>query len=395
MMKKMLFMMMLICYAAAAQGQSMYDTALEEIEKNSTAIKAYLGLRDAEMIENATGITPDDPEVGFDYIWGRPGAAGNNINVSLSQSFDFPSVYTGRNKRTKLKNEATEFAFLNRRMEVLLTAKKLLIELVYYNALKEEYIRQTEYARAIIETQKKKDSSERCRNTDYSKSFLNLTNMEAELKRIEIERGRIHANLARLNGDIAIEFNASEFEDILLPAQFDEWFEIAESRHPLLQHLRTQIQERKQNIKVARAEHLPEITIGYSGSFVPGETERHQGLTVGLTIPIWEDRNKVKLAKAQALAAEYLAEDEAVRYYNKLKYQYRQALSLQESAGRYEKALENQDNSRILFESYRKGELSLLAYLLEVEYFLVSYEKYLKTEMDLALSVAELEAYDL
>ena len=81
-----------------------------------------------------------------------------------------------------------------------------------------------------------------------------------------------------------------------------------------------------------------------------------------------------------------------MQYYNRLKNLYVQVSGLQNNVRQYNSVFEQNDNGDLLFKAYRNGEISLLNYLLEMEYYFVAYNKRLQAERDLELALAELLA---
>jgi outer membrane protein TolC len=99
------------------------------------------------------------------------------------------------------------------------------------------------------------------------------------------------------------------------------------------------------------------------------DTEHFQGITRGMSVPLWQNRNRVKQARASALASARQLEDSRLQYYNHLQSLYQQAIALQRNIGRYSTSLNENANEALLLKAFQKGELSLLEYLLEMEYF--------------------------
>lgn len=129
------------------------------------------------------------------------------------------------------------------------------------------------------------------------------------------------------------------------------------------------------------------------GEFVANE--RSQGFMVGLAIPLWQNKNVVRQVRTEALSSESMAEDSRVRYYNHLRSLYNQAVGLQQSVNLYTASLNENGHDSLLLKAFEKGELSLLEYLLEMEYFYECFRKRAIAERDLALLLAELTAYTL
>lgn len=379
--------------ALSAFGQDLYVPVLEQIEQNSTTLNTLKEQLEAQKIGNKTGLTPSDPEVEFGYLWGSPSSIGNRKDVSVRQTFDFPTVYVHRGKLSDLQNNSAEYQYASGRMELLLSAKKLCVELVYYNALREVYARQLGNAGQIAAAYEQMEQAGDANRLEYNKAALNLANMENEVKRIDIERERILSELARLNGGNPVAFDVTDYGQLILPDNFETWFAEAEAEIPALQYLRSQVEVNKRKIQLSRATGLPKLSVGYMGEFVSGQ--EFQGVTFGISIPLWENKNRIKQAKAETRVSERMVEDAKVQYYNRLRNLFGQILQLQDGARRYNDVFEKNDNDELLFKAYNRGEISLLNYLLELEYFFVAYDKLLQVQRDLEFAMAELNAFRL
>lgn len=392
-MKKVIFCISALCLSASVFCQDLYMPILEQIEQNSTTLNALQEQMKAQKLSNKTGLTPADPEVEFGYLWGSPIAIGDKKDVSVSQTFDFPTVYAQKNKLSNLQNNSAEYEYKSQRMELLLTAKTTCIELIYYNALYELYSRQLDNARQIAETYEKMQTSGNANRLEYNKAMLNYTDFDNETKRVNLERKRLLSELTSLNGGIPITFDTKVFETPSLPSDFESWYTVAEARNPALQYLKSQVDVSNRQIQLSQALSLPKFSIGYSGEFVKGE--EFQGITIGMSIPLWENKNQIKQAKAAAKASEQIEKDAKMQYYNRLKNLYEEISQLQENIIRYNTVLNQNDNEELLFKAYNGGELSLLDYLLEIEYYFDAQNKRLQAERDLELALASLNAYQL
>lgn len=392
-MKRFIFCISALWLSVSVFCQDIYTPILEQIEQNSTTLSALQELMKSQKLSNKTGLTPADPEVEFGYLWGSPIAIGNKKDVSVSQTFDFPTVYTQKHKLSNLQNNSVEYEYKSQRMDLLLTAKTTCIELVYYNALFELYSRQLDNARQIAEAFEKMQATGDANRLEYNKAMLNYTNFDNEIKRIDLERKRLLSTLTGLNGGKPITFDTKSFGAVSFPSDFESWYTTAEAGNPALQYLKSQVDVNNRQIQLSRASSLPKFSIGYAGEFVKGE--EFQGVTVGISIPLWENKNHVKQAKAAAKASEQMEKDAKMQYYNQLKNLYEEVMQLQENIARYNTVLNQNDNEELLFKAYNGGELSLLDYLLEIEYYFDAYDKRLQAERDLELALASLNAYQL
>ncbi|MBQ4502429.1 MAG: TolC family protein [Alistipes sp.] len=392
-MKHIILSIVFTAVSIVAWGQDIFTPVLQQIEENSTTLQALQQQMEADKLQNKTGLTPDNPEVSFGYLWGNPATIGNRKDVSVSQSFDFPTAYVQRSRLSNLQNNSVEYRYRTEHMQLLLSAKELCIELIYNNMLREMYAVQVENARRIAEAYESLLQKGEANRLEYNKAALNYATMENELKRIDLERERLTADLTALNGGQPIVFDATAYAVPALPADFEQWYKDAEANNPSLQYLRSEVEVAARQVKLSQAEGLPKMAVGYMSEFVAGE--RFQGVTVGVSIPLWQNKNRVKQARAAALASERVAEDSRVQYYNHLRSLYNQAVGLQQSVALYTSSLGENSSDKLLLKAFEKGELSLLEYLLEMEYFYECFQKRAAAERDLAHLLAELTAYTL
>ena len=391
-MKKIIFNLLLSFLATAMFGQDI-DSVLKEIEANSTTLGALREQIEAEKIGNKTGIYLSNPEVEFNYLWGSPTAIGNRTDLVATQSFDFPTAYLHRKKISGLENQNLDLQYKSERINLLLRAKQICIELAYYNALTEAYDTRLQHAERIAASYQKRFETGDINILEKNKSQVNLTMVENERKNIEIERIALLSQLEALNGGIPIRFDETTILSTPLPLSFDDWFAVAAAKSPAMQHLDKQIEIDKQQIKLNRALGMPKLHAGYMSEKVVGEYFR--GVTVGISIPLWENKNKVRHAKAQLRTAEAVLEDNKIQFYKHLQQLFNKSTGLQENARKYRQTLNSHNNEALLKKSLDLGEISLLTYLLEAEYYYDTVNKTLEAERDFQLTLAELSAVEL
>lgn len=216
-------------------------------------------------------------------------------------------------------------------------------------------------------------------------------NINKELESIEIERITLLSELTRLNGGIFIDFTDSQFQSPVIPAGFEQWYVSAEQNNPVLIWLKKEMEISKKQEKLNRAMSLPKLQTGFMSEKIIGE--QFQGITVGLSIPLWENKNTVKFAKANTLAIESIANDNKMQLYNHLKALHAKAIGLKQNADDYRLNLRLFDNSELLKKALDKGEISLINYILELSVYYESVNKLLELERGLNNTAAELDQY--
>ena len=396
-MKKLIISILFISGAVAVTAQDGYASILQQIELNNTTLAALRQQTEADKLANRTGIYITNPEVEFNYLWGSPSVIGNRTDISFRQTFDFPSAYTHRTKIATLQNANADLAYKAERLTILLSARQTCIQLAYYNALLKEYTVRLQNAERIAEAYKTKLDNGETNILEYNKALLNLTTMQAEVAQMEIEVHHATSQLRQLNGGKEIIFPDPDPSPSLLerglPADFEEWYVTAKLKNPVLLYVRTQIEIGQQHEKLNRAMGLPKLLAGYMSEKVVGE--HFQGITVGMSIPLWENKNRIKQAKAQTLASQVMYEDSKVQFYNRLQTLYFKAAALQQNAKKIRQSLTANNNEPLLQTALDAGEISLLTYLLEVEYYYNAINKALEAERDYELTAAELWAVEM
>lgn len=384
---------MILLAGSSASAQGGYEEILRRIEANSTTLSALRERMEAEKLANHTGLTPANPEVEVGYLWGTPSAIGNRTDIGVRQTFDFPTAYAHRGRIADLRDRGAELAYRSERIELLLSAKKVLIELTCYNALAQEYETRLRNAERMAQTYAARLERGEGNAIENNKAQLNLQTVRSELSRIEIEREALLSELARMNGGEPVEFTSVSYPACALPADFAAWQAAAEQESPVLQYLSTQVDIAGRQVRLDRSMAMPKISLGYMSERVVGQ--RFQGITAGLSIPLWENRNRTKQAKSAARAAETMARDTRVQFHGRLENLYARAAGLHRDAVSYRAALARYSNAALLDKALAAGEISLLEYLLETEYYYAAIDKLLEAERDYQLAVAELSAVEL
>lgn len=391
-MKKLLILFTSLTAFCGVWGQDIYTPVLDEIAANSLLLQVYGRECEAALADNATGLTPANPEVEFGYLWGNR-ETGNRKDVSVSQEFDFPTVYGRRRSLARGKDTSARTLMKARRMEVMLEAKELLVELVYCNAMTAQAEQRRDNARSIKELYSRLVTTGQATQIDFNKAALNLTEADNEVSRLEVERQVLLDRLAALNGGKAVSFDHASYPAQTLPVDFEQWFAEAEKGNPALLYLKSQIEVGDREVALAKASGLPKISVGYQGEYVAGSN--FSGVTLGVSIPLWENRGQVNRARSEKAVAEKELEDAREDYHLNLRSYFRQARALEEMEARYAAALDASSNDAWLDRSLELGQINLLQYLTEKQYMYGMREKLLATRRDRALALARLHSFSL
>ena len=390
-MKQLLIFISIALVASNLFAQSSVDNILTEIEKNNTTLSALRKNLDAEKIGNKTGIYLQNPEIGFNYLWGNPSGIGNRTDFSITQSFDFPTAYNYKKQISNIRNEQLELEYQKERQALLYQARILCYDLIYTNALNAELLKRRTHAQNIADAYKLKFEKGATNILEYNKAQLNLLNITKELESMKINRVTLLSELRALNSGKPIDFTDHLFQSEAMPADFEEWYVLAEQNNPLLNWLKQEIEINQKQVKLNRANSLPKLNAGYMSEKVVGA--QFQGVTVGVAIPLFENKNTVKYAKANSLALESIAKDNKIQFYNHLKTLHGKASGLQKNVNDYRSGLLQYDNTELLKKALDKDHITLIEYMMELSIYYDSVNNLLDLERELNGTIAELKQY--
>lgn len=391
-MKTIIIIVALLASMSLA-AQENISSILFSIEENNTKLKALKEEMKAQKLGNKTGIYLSDPDVAFGYLWGTPSNIGTRKDFSVTQTFDIPTITGMKSRLANNKNQLVELQYASERINLLLEAKQYAIDLIYYNGLKKELEIRLRHAQTIADAYKQRLDRGDASILEYNKVQLNLSTVQGEMSRVEVERNTLLSELKRLNGGIEILLEENNYSPASLPADFEEWYLSAEQKNPLLQYVKQQIEVSRKEVKLNKAMRFPKFSAGYSLEKTLGQ--KYQGANIGISIPLWENKNRVKQAKAGLIAAQTREQESKQQFYNRLQNLYMRANGLQQTAAGYRKSLQSLNNTDLLMKALDVGEINLLNYIVEIGLYYDTVNQTLAAERNFEKALADLSAVEL
>ena len=163
---------------------------------------------------------------------------------------------------------------------------------------------------------------------------------------------------------------------------------------PQLQTLRSDQTTALRQVSVNKAKGLPGFELGYRMNPASGG-ERFNGFLVGITIPLFSNRNNVKQAKAQARYTEMQLESASFTVENGLRQLYDQSVSLKKSIDEYKDVLKRQNSLVLLNKAIQAGQISMIEYFVDVTTYYQSVQNYLQLQNQYQKVMAQLYKYRL
>lgn len=392
---KLLIVCLTVAMSVPGFAQENAGTVLSQIEKNNTALQALRKRTEADQYGYKAERALDAPEVGFDYLWSSPADVGIRKDISVTQSIDVAALAGARGKLADSRTELSAIQYNIERQKILLEAKQLYIRIVYCNAVNAELSSRIARSEQIEAAYRDMQARGETDMIEVNKAHLAYLSQKNALSRNMVERESLLSELQGLNGGEPVEVNASVIStDEVLPADFGAWYAEASQQIPELAYMKKNVDVNAAEARTAKMANYPSLTAGYMAELVKGSNFR--GLTLGLSIPIWSVRSKVRQANASCEAAKLEERDAVTKTYNSFKALYDRAKGLQEISTELSSSLAVSTEAMALTEHKLKaGDISLIDNIMELSLYYSLADEVLATSCDYALALAELYAWNL
>ena len=357
-----MFFFVMMTAACCVQAQNEVERVLQSVEQHNTTLVALRHETEAAKVGNHTNLNLPNPEVEFGYLWGSPSSIGHRKDVSAVQSFDFATVTGAKRRLARQQDALADWQYKESRMQLLLEAHHLCLDAIYYNAMCKELMQRKQYAEEITSAQQKRLEQGDINRIEYNQVKLDLAAVCAELMRCNTERAAVMAELQRLNGGEPLLIEATDYPAVAIANDFEAWYAEAEQKSPALAYVKQQIDVANRELAVRRADGLPTVSLGFMGEYVSGEN--YQGVKVGMSIPLWANKNRVRQAKAEVEAAKARQTDARQQFYSRLHNLFGQQRGLRQVVQSYQEALRATDNTSLLKKALDAGSISTMDYLL-------------------------------
>ena len=395
-MKRTLIILYMVCAAApilCAQSvlKSGWESWMAQIAQNNTTLKALHRQMQASVLANGSNLSLTDPEAEVAYLVGTPKGVPNRTNVSLTQSLDWDVLLGRRRALAKANNQVAYNDYRLAVQQVLTEADEQFTSLVYYNKLCGELSQRQTLAEEIERLYQQKFERGDINQLEVNKVRLNASVCRADWARANNERQQILANLQRLNGGHAVAFTDTIYPlaGKALPPLVD--FQSALAGSLAVQTAQAAVAQSEAEIKVAKAEGLPALTVGFQGEYI--KQNNYSGLSLGFTVPIWgNSRKKIRKAEAELAANRLTVDDVIYQERAQVAKLYVSAQQLQQAANALQKDMQLMNNDQLLRRSLELGQISLLDYLLELSFYYTARTSQLEAERDAQLAVSALRS---
>ena len=380
-------------YTVAAIAQNDADSVVKQVERNNKAIQTNQKYWQAKQAEFKTGLTPYDPQVEYDYLFGSPVGAGNQKDFSITQRLDFPTVYKRKKELSGQQIAQTTLQQQVYRQDILLEAKLQTLQVIYLNKKGAELNRRLISIQNLVQNYQKKLDKGDVIILDVNKAKLQLLNIKNETALNGNEKKILLTKISELNGGIPITINDTIYPVIASIPDFDRLDSTIEANDPIIKVYEQEKKIQQQQIAVQKAMNLPKIEAGYHAQGILGQSYR--GFHAGIIIPLWENKNKLNAAKSNLDYAVSSTETHRLNHRLENKQYYDQLDVRFKMMEEYKELLSTLNNTVLLNKALALGQITIIQYFYDESFYFTAFDKYLQAEWEYQQAVARLYKFQL
>jgi outer membrane protein TolC len=367
---------LLISVAAGAQN-SIADV-LRSVEQNNLELKANERQVAAQRAEDKTDNNLPDPTVSYEHVWQQKNTSETVGELTVTQGFDFPTLYAGRNSLNRKKSDIYNKESDQLRQSILLQAKEVCLDIIMLHKQQTILDERMKNALELTELYKKRIATGDANIIDMNKLNLEVLNVKSEALLNASALVSKEEELNQLNGGIDIKLSDYNYVEESLPADFETLRAEVLPADPSVAVLNSQYDAAQKAVSVSKQGWLPQLEVGYRRNNEAGT--KLNGAVAGFSIPLFQNRGKVKAAKAQRDNIGYLRDNALETADAELRKNYEEALTLRTTIGDYSTTLNSQRDLDLLRQALDGGQMGFVDYFVEVAFVFQTQQNFYELE---------------
>lgn len=369
------------------------EQMLREIEKNNKKLQAQQAYSKGRGNELKTLNNLPDPVLSGFYLPFGSASPPDYTEIQLSQTFEFPTVYSARGDLIDEKIKQIETEHHKLRQEILLSAKQVCLELVYIHKKLDIERKRIEQSRQLFNHIEELYDKEEIGRIKLNKAKIAMMQDQFKLQKIERNKRNLLFQLQQLNGGQKVNFEQNEYPGSVQIREADDIWNEKRSSDPEILVLEINEETALKHVELSKSKKFPELTAGinYQGF----EGAGHYGFYGGLRIPVWSNRHKVDAAEAKYQYQIEINESKMIAMQTVFRNLYEEYQLLFEKYNEYNETLNSINSDSLLFKAYELGEISFTEYYNDLRYYREAYDYFLDMEKELNLLKTELLKHTL
>jgi cobalt-zinc-cadmium resistance protein CzcA len=351
------------------------------------------------------GAAVDIPKTAVDGEYGQINSYTNDNSISISQSFEFPSVYVNKYKLADATLKSSEWKYKISQLDIATQVKQLYWQYIYLSAKQRLLVYQDSLYSGI-----QRAAELRAKTGETNR--LEMITARSQNLEIKNQLFQVTSDIGILSRKMKVLLN-SEFlpvpeENTLRKIPYS-LLNDSDSfvQNPALGFVRQQVKVSNIEKKLERSQMMPDINVGYFSQTIIGTQDvngmaksfgsdyRFNGIQAGITIPLWfpSYTSRTKAARLN----ESIARTDAEYYSRSIAGNYQ---TLLDEYGKFSSSVEYYEKQAVpeadlIIEqanlSYKAGALDYLDYVLTLNRAIVIRQNYIDALNNCNQTVISLE----
>lgn len=368
------------------QAQTI-DDVLRQVEQNNKELQAQAQATLASKLEVQAENNLEDPSVEYSPFYTRGITGMSSSELVVTQGFDFPTLYGARRKSGKVKQEALDRRHQAVRRDILLQAKNLCLDLIMLRqkqALLDERAKNADELLVLFEK----------RLQEGDAGILEVNKIKMERMSVQTETAQTSAahrtalqGLLALNGNLPLTFDADTYPRMEELNDANALYDEVMATDAALLEADANARAAEQELKVNRQSWLPKLEVGYRRN--TSLDEKSNGFLVGGSFPLFSNRKKTRIVRAQAVSARLAADDARLKAESEVHSRFNEMCRLREAMEAYDITLMHRTLA-LLHEAVRAGQLSVIEFYTEADNVYRNLQAYIELENQYQKLMAEI-----
>jgi outer membrane protein TolC len=228
---------------------------------------------------------------------------------------------------------------------------------------------------------------------ELNKAKVSWMQEQFRLQELRNKKKNLIILLKKLNGGNEVSVEIPDAPNNLTIVSIDSLWQKKLQNDPNITVLRQKEKVARQEIDVSKSKALPDLTAGFN--YQGSSASTFSGIYGGISIPLWNSKNKVKAAKAQYQYQQEYSNTKIIDTYANFQEKYNNYEVLLDKYTEYQSTIQGLKSDKLLLEAYELGEISFIEYYMELQFFRQAYDAMLKVENQLRQIKAEILKHQL
>ncbi len=364
---------------------------LRQIQQNNKEIQALQKEKEASILEIKVRNNIDPLSVQYSPFYARGVNGLASSELIITQDFDFPSLYVVRHKSGLLQQQIIDLQYLITRRDILFKAKILCLDLIRLNKEKALLAERRKNADELLLLFEKRFKEGDATILEVNKVKMDRMNIQTDVLQNESLYQTTEQSLLVLNGNQPVSFQSAEYPVTKLD-NFNKVYNDYLNSALTLKTAQATVRASSQDVQVNKQNWLPKLQVGYRRNTDFGEASN--GFLVGASIPLFSNRNRLKMAKAHYAGALLQLDNTQLQTETQVRVLFNQMQQLRGATEVYDVNL-LQNTLGLLRKAVEAGKLSIIEYYVEADGIYKNLQAYLEVENHYQKILAEIYKNEL